>query len=279
MNLMGAGGNIIATFRGTGDSESWYLYNKDIRESTSSIIGADGEAAATYEYDDFGNTAVTGGADFDNEICYTGQIYDRSSGLYYYNARYYDPENGRFIMQDTYRGENTEPDTLHLYAYCANNPINYVDPSGHKRYKKIFGISYGKKGTQSYTHFEAEITLNIKNKKGSKKKGIYNPKATPKITTSWWITTTGLIKDYKKTSKDHEKYVARFSWGYSNAFNNITRPGLHGYYVLDITIKADRKYEAFRATIPKGSYPIKWGNQKRYKNIYGNKTYMSGTLK
>lgn len=133
MNLLGASDNIIATSRGTGDNESWYLYNKDIRESTSSIIGADGEAAATYEYDDFGNTTVTSGADFDNEICYTGQVYDRSSGLYYYNARYYDPENGRFITQDTYRGENTEPATLHLYAYCANNPINYVDPSGHAR--------------------------------------------------------------------------------------------------------------------------------------------------
>ena len=131
MNLLGTSANVIATSRGTGDSESWYLYNKDIRESTTSITGADGTAAATYEYDDFGNTMVTSGRNFDNEICYTGQIYDQSSGLYYYNARFYDPENARFLTQDTYRGEATQPDTLHLYAYCANNPINYVDPTGH----------------------------------------------------------------------------------------------------------------------------------------------------
>ena len=131
MNLLGTSANVIATSRGTGNSENWYLYTKDIRESTTSITGADGTAAATYEYDDFGNTTVTRGADLDNEICYTGQIYDRSSGLYYYNARYYDPENARFLTQDTYRGENEQPDTLHLYAYCANNPINYTDPSGH----------------------------------------------------------------------------------------------------------------------------------------------------
>ncbi len=131
MNLLGTSANVIATSRGTGDAENWYLYNKDIRESTTSIIDAKGSAAATYQYDDFGNTTITNGADFDNEICYTGQIYDRSTGLYYYNARYYDPENARFLTQDTYRGEADQPDTLHLYAYCANNPINYTDPSGH----------------------------------------------------------------------------------------------------------------------------------------------------
>ena len=131
MNLLGTSANVIATSRGTGNSENWYLYNKDIRESTTSITGADGTAAATYEYDDFGNTMVTSGRNFDNEICYTGQIYDQSSGLYYYNARFYDPENARFLTQDTYRGEADQPDTLHLYAYCKNNPINYTDPTGH----------------------------------------------------------------------------------------------------------------------------------------------------
>ena len=131
MNLLGTSANVIATSRGTGNSENWYLYNKDIRESTTSIIGANGSAAVTYKYDDFGNTKLTGGTGIDNEICYTGQIYDRSTGLYYYNARYYDPKNARFLTQDTYRGENDQPDTLHLYAYCANNPINYVDPTGH----------------------------------------------------------------------------------------------------------------------------------------------------
>ena len=70
-------------------------------------------------------------ADFDNELCYTGQTRDKETGLYYCNARYYDPTYGRFLTQDTYRGEQTDPQTLHLYAYCANDPVNYTDPSGH----------------------------------------------------------------------------------------------------------------------------------------------------
>ena len=35
------------------------------------------------------------------------------------------------MTEDTYRGETNEPDSQNLYAYCAGNPVNYVDPSGH----------------------------------------------------------------------------------------------------------------------------------------------------
>ena len=61
----------------------------------------------------------------------TSIFFYQTTGLYYLNARYYDPEEGRFLTEDTYRGENDQPDTQHLYVYCANNPVNYVDPSGH----------------------------------------------------------------------------------------------------------------------------------------------------
>ncbi|MDE8731913.1 DNRLRE domain-containing protein [Eubacteriales bacterium DFI.9.88] len=131
LNLMGSEGNVIATQRKGEGSPAWYLYNKDIRESTSSMINSSGELAAAYEYDEFGNTTVRAGESFDNEICYTGQVYDQSTGLYYYNARFYDPEDGRFVSQDTYRGEQMEPGTWNLYTYCANDPVNYTDPSGH----------------------------------------------------------------------------------------------------------------------------------------------------
>ena len=86
-------------------------------------------------------------------------MYDKETGLYYYNARFYNPEDGRFLTQDTYRGENMEPDTLHLYAYCANNPVNYVDPSGHKKAKikwqknDIYKPQNNRRYTKTYTHW------------------------------------------------------------------------------------------------------------------------------
>ena len=47
------------------------------------------------------------------------------------NARYYDPETGRFISEDSYRGEGEA--FWHLYAYCNGDPVNFIDPTGHRR--------------------------------------------------------------------------------------------------------------------------------------------------
>jgi RHS repeat-associated protein len=56
---------------------------------------------------------------------------DEESGLYYYNARYYDPELGRFIQPDTMVPDAGDPQTLNRYSYVNNNPLKYADPSGH----------------------------------------------------------------------------------------------------------------------------------------------------
>ena len=132
-NLIGTDGNILATQRYGSDHTDYLLYHKDIQGSSTSLVKEDGSADATYQYTDFGETTINGDNKVENEVCYTGGIYDQSTGLYYLNARYYNPEDGRFVTEDTYRGETNEPDTQNLYVYCADNPVNYVDPSGHKK--------------------------------------------------------------------------------------------------------------------------------------------------
>ena len=57
----------------------YYLYNKDVQGSTTSIL--DGESELSYEYDDFGETEVNGNSVFRNENCYTGGIYDETTGF------------------------------------------------------------------------------------------------------------------------------------------------------------------------------------------------------
>ncbi|WP_343346252.1 DNRLRE domain-containing protein [Terrisporobacter petrolearius] len=145
LNLMGASGNAIATVRdiSSAEGEKYFFYNKDMRESTTNLVNVEGKSEVAYEYTDFGETEINGDENFYNEICYTGGIYDNKTGLYYLNARYYNPEDGRFLTEDTYRGEFTDPSSLHLYAYCTNNPISYTDPSGHFPILLAFDAAWG----------------------------------------------------------------------------------------------------------------------------------------
>ncbi len=62
---------------------------------------------------------------------YTGQRFDDAIGLYYYNARYYDPALGRFAQADTIVPEPGNPQSLNRYSYVLNNALRYTDPSGH----------------------------------------------------------------------------------------------------------------------------------------------------
>ena len=57
---------------------------------------------------------------------------DDESGLYYFGARYYDPETGRFITKDPDGGDVTDPQSPNPYVYVKNNPLNLIDPDGQQ---------------------------------------------------------------------------------------------------------------------------------------------------
>ena len=69
---------------------------------------------------------------------FTGEYFDRETGMIYLRMRFYNPRNGRFLNPDPLFWGNNSPDlniytvrqTANLYAYVMNNPIRFVDPSG-----------------------------------------------------------------------------------------------------------------------------------------------------
>ena len=65
-----------------------------------------------------------------NPLRYRGYVYDEETGLYYLQSRYYDPETGRFISADAYLVAGDHINSTNMFAYCLNNPVMYVDPSG-----------------------------------------------------------------------------------------------------------------------------------------------------
>jgi len=65
-----------------------------------------------------------------NPYRYRGYRYDNETGLYYLQSRYYNPEWGRFINADVLFGQYGELLSHNLYAYCRNNPVMLIDPSG-----------------------------------------------------------------------------------------------------------------------------------------------------
>ncbi|MDY0139028.1 MAG: RHS repeat-associated core domain-containing protein, partial [Candidatus Izemoplasmatales bacterium] len=65
-----------------------------------------------------------------NPYTYRGYRLDYETGYYYLQSRYYNPSIGRFVSSDGILGEVGNIKSNNMYAYCANNPIMYVDPRG-----------------------------------------------------------------------------------------------------------------------------------------------------
>jgi len=142
-NIRGINGKIIS--RTAGDDTYYYLHNA--HGDVTRLVDELGQTVKDYSYAPFGlereKTGFSfGGGQFaamwqsetqkiDNPFRYSGEYLDDETGNYYLRARYYDPSIQRFITQDSYKGGIESPLSLNLYTYCENNPIMYIDPSGH----------------------------------------------------------------------------------------------------------------------------------------------------
>jgi RHS repeat-associated protein len=131
---LGGGGNLLAHYtQGAGTDEPLAMYrglttsffHADGLGSITSLTDGSGQLAASYVHDSFGNlTASTGTVT--NPFQYTGREFDSETGLYYYRARYYAPELGRFTTEDPIGvGGAITP-----FAYTDDNPVRWADPFG-----------------------------------------------------------------------------------------------------------------------------------------------------
>ena len=127
----------------SGRTASPSYFHPDHLGSTGVLTNAQGVAEEHNSYRPYGQLHTHTGTS-DVAYKYTGQERDPSTGLYFYNARYYDPVLGRFLSPDTLVQSPGDPQSLNRYAYARNNPLRYTDPSGHffksisKFFKRVF---------------------------------------------------------------------------------------------------------------------------------------------
>jgi len=121
-----AGGVRIAMRTG---GQTYYLLG-DHLGGTNVTANSSGVQISKLLYRPWGETRVSTGKT-PTTWRFTGQREDGTIGLYFYNARYYDPLAGRFIQPDTIVPAPGNPQALNRYSYVLNNPVRYTDPTGH----------------------------------------------------------------------------------------------------------------------------------------------------
>ncbi len=114
-----------------------YYYHPDHLDSSTVVTDKLGAVVQNLTYYPYGKTRTSSGT-VKVTHQYTGQALDDSTGLYDYGARYYDPALGRFISADTLVPDPANPQALNRYTYVLNNPLIYIDPSGHSTWNDFW---------------------------------------------------------------------------------------------------------------------------------------------
>jgi RHS repeat-associated protein len=126
------GGPLSVNYNGTT-----YYYVLNLQGDVVAILNSYGFPVVEYTYDAWGKLLTTTGSmagtlGLHNPLRYRGYVYDEETKLYYLQSRYYNPEIGRFISADAYVSTGQGILGNNMFAYCGNNPVNRIDPTGEK---------------------------------------------------------------------------------------------------------------------------------------------------
>ena len=119
------------------DNSSKFFYVRDYLHNILGIVDRNGKLIVKYSYDAYGNnkgiedTSGIGIGSY-NPFRYKGYYYDDDTEMYYCKSRFYVPKWRRWLNSDSINYLEPQNITcLNLFAYCNNNPVMYVDPSGN----------------------------------------------------------------------------------------------------------------------------------------------------
>ncbi len=130
-----------------GNTKKTYYHHTDHLGTTVCITDSTGKVIWNCEEDAFGNVLSKTNSNF--VLNFTGKLLDENTNLYYFNARWYDSDMGRFITEDPIR------DGGNWYVYCLNNPLTFTDPLGLYPYNNL-----NEAMEDYYTNYATETDIN-----------------------------------------------------------------------------------------------------------------------
>lgn len=125
---------LLAPVMAGAQTETVYYFHTDAIGSVRMVTDASGQEVARHDYLPFGEEwASTSYSNIDNRMKYAGLERDPEIDLDYAMARYYRPQSGRFTQADDPAfADPLHPQSAQLYGYAYNNPLTFVDPTGHE---------------------------------------------------------------------------------------------------------------------------------------------------
>ena len=107
-----------------------FYYHPDHLGSSSYITNLDGEVVQHIEYVPFGEVFIEErNSIWNTPYLFNAKEFDEETGLYYYGARYYDSRLSLWISTDALQEKYPQHTS---YLYVGSNPVNAIDPDGHK---------------------------------------------------------------------------------------------------------------------------------------------------
>ncbi len=166
-----------------GNTTKTYYHHTDHLGTTICITDSTGKVIWECEHEAFGKCITKSSNTFTPN--FTGKFLDEITNLYYFNARWYDAETGRFITEDPVR------DGMNWFVYCRNNPLKYIDPMGLSTTLDDFAYQqrtenspYKKEGPQDQEKYNKSFNMEVEyalRNQGYSPTGIWNNIISPSI--------------------------------------------------------------------------------------------------
>lgn len=126
-DIAGGAGGLLLMRESRGQVTQSYYPLYDGSGHVTALADSAGKLVAKYAYGPFGELASVSGPMADaNPWRYATKYFDAETGLYYFGHRYYDPVTGQWLSRELLG----EDESLNLYAYCHNDPVNKIDVLG-----------------------------------------------------------------------------------------------------------------------------------------------------